>query len=305
MSKVFTSKQFIEKLKWLANDVPNVYHSGKGWSTLNSKGQWQFDCILSIKCILWGFKADKNKFRGGTDYKSNGVRDFPCNAIYEVCTDVSKDFSKLVPGEYLCMKDTKHNHAGIYIGNGKVFEDTTGWGVNRAIISEIDSKGNRYYKGKKNCYWTYHGKLNYIDYSDEPQPTPTPTNKWRYQSRDMKKGYWLPVVYVGSNDYAGNKGNPMDEIRAENIELRAHDYDKKKWLPSVKSFSDCAGNYRHKMDALAARSLDPNVKIRYRVQLVSGRILPWVTGYNINDSKNGYAGNLGEPISCVWIDFLK
>lgn len=26
---VMKSKQFIEKLKWLVNDVPNVYHSGK------------------------------------------------------------------------------------------------------------------------------------------------------------------------------------------------------------------------------------------------------------------------------------
>lgn len=36
---VFKSKQFIDKLKWLVNDVPNVYHSGKGWSTLNSNGK--------------------------------------------------------------------------------------------------------------------------------------------------------------------------------------------------------------------------------------------------------------------------
>lgn len=34
MSKVFTAKQFIEKLKCLVNDVPNIYHSGTGWSTL-------------------------------------------------------------------------------------------------------------------------------------------------------------------------------------------------------------------------------------------------------------------------------
>lgn len=26
---VMKSKQFIEKLKWLVNDVPNVYHSGQ------------------------------------------------------------------------------------------------------------------------------------------------------------------------------------------------------------------------------------------------------------------------------------
>ena len=76
MSKVFTSKEFIDKLKWLANEVPTVYHSGSGWSQLNSNGKWRFDCLVSIKCILWGFKADKNLFRGGTKYASNGVADF-------------------------------------------------------------------------------------------------------------------------------------------------------------------------------------------------------------------------------------
>ena len=62
MSYVFTSSQFIDKLKWLVNSVPNVYHSGTGWSTLKN-GKWQFDCVVSVKSILWGFTADKNKFR--------------------------------------------------------------------------------------------------------------------------------------------------------------------------------------------------------------------------------------------------
>ena len=168
--KVFTSKQFIDKLKWLVNDVPNVYYSGKNWSKLNSAGKWQFDCVLSVKCILWGFKADKKLFRGGTNYGSNGVKDFTCNGALDLCSDVSTDFSHLVPGEYLCMKGTKYNHTGIYLGSGKVFEDTTGWGIKKAMISDIDSKGIRSYKGVRNLKWTYHGKLCYIDYTDQPTP---------------------------------------------------------------------------------------------------------------------------------------
>ena len=167
--KVFTSKQFIEKLKWLTT-IPNVYYSGKNWSKINSKGQWQFDCVLSVKSILWGFKADKNLFRGGTVYKSNGVADFTCNGALDLCSDVSQNFNNLIPGEYLCMKGTKYNHTGIYIGNNKVFEDTTGWGTKKAIISEINNKGERFYNGKRNLKWTYHGKLKYIDYSNEPIP---------------------------------------------------------------------------------------------------------------------------------------
>ena len=169
MGKVFTSKEFIDKLKWLVNDVPNVYHSGKGWSELKN-GKWQFDCVVSVKCLLWGFKADKNKFRGGTVYGSNNVKDFTCNGALDLCSGVSTDFTHLTPGEYLCMKGTKYNHTGIYLGNGKVFEDTTAWNTGKCVISDIDSKGTRSYKGKKCLKWTYHGKLCYIDYSDEPVP---------------------------------------------------------------------------------------------------------------------------------------
>ena len=168
---VFTSKEFIDKLKWLVNDVPNVYHSGKGWSERNSKGQVQFDCVMSVKCILWNFRNDyKINKRGGTVYCSNDVPDFTCNGALNYCSGVSTDFSNLVPGEYLCMKGTKYNHTGIYLGNGKVFEDTTAWGTRKAIISDIDKKGIRSYKGKKSLKWTYHGKLKWIDYSGESQP---------------------------------------------------------------------------------------------------------------------------------------
>lgn len=301
MSKVFTSKQFIERLKWLVNDVPNVYHSGTGWSQKNSKGLWQFDCVLSVKCILWGFKAN-NSFRGGTVYKSNGVPDFPCNAVYEICTDVGKTFDNLVPGEYLCMKDTKYNHTGIYLGNGKVFEDTTGWGANKAIISDIDKKGNRSYKGKTLLKWTYHGKLKYIDYQDQPTPTPTPTIKLYYQGYDLNKKYWLPKVEIGKG-YIGNKGNYLSAFKVQDAYIIGHDYNKKYWLPEVKDNNDYAGNIGNKLDGVAIK-MKSGKKIKYRVYLQNGRVLPWVTGYNTKDSKNGYAGNLGQPISCIEIAYI-
>ena len=163
--KVYTNDEFIKKLRWLTNKVPNVYYSGKNWSKLNSNGKWQFDCVVSIKSILWGFKADKKLLRGGTVYKSNGVADFTCNGALNYCTGVSRDFTNLIPGEYLCMKGTKYNHSGIYLGNGKVFEDTTGWGVKKCVISDISTTGARSLNGKRNLKWTYHGKLKYIDYN--------------------------------------------------------------------------------------------------------------------------------------------
>jgi len=171
MGKVYTSEQFIAKLKWLVNDVPNKYYSGKLWLDYDKNdSKFRMDCVLSVKGILWGFKADKNKNRGGAIYESNDVKDFTCNGALDLCTDVSQDFTHLTAGEYLCMKGTKYNHTGIYIGNGKVFECTTGWGTKKCIISDINSKGERSYKGSKSLRWTYHGKLKYIDYTDQPQP---------------------------------------------------------------------------------------------------------------------------------------
>ncbi len=165
--KVFTSKEFINKLNWLVTSVPNSYHSENGtWCTLHDGKVW-LDCVCSIKGLLWGFKDNYSiNNRGGAVYLSNGVADFGANDGIKYCEYVSRDFSNLTPGEYLCMKGTKYSHAGIYLGNGNVFECTTGWGARKCIISQIDQYGNRYYNGVKSVSWTYHGKLQYIDYSD-------------------------------------------------------------------------------------------------------------------------------------------
>ena len=169
---VFKSTEFIEKLKWLVNDVPNYYHSENGtWCNYNwNNNKFMMDCVVSIKGLLWGFIADKNKAHGGAIYGSNGVADFTANGGIDYCTEVSQNFANLVPGEYLCMKGTQYSHAGIYIGNGKVFECTAGWNVNKCIISDINSKGERIYNGVKGVPWTWHGKLKYIEYAKEPTP---------------------------------------------------------------------------------------------------------------------------------------
>ena len=175
--KIFTSQEFIDKLKWLVNDVPNYYYSGKLWLDYNKdNGKFRMDCLLSVKGLFWNFRALKTD-RGGAVYKSNGVPDFTCNGALDYCTDVSTRFDNLVAGEYVCMKGSKYNHTGVCLVpatesvRGKMFECTTGWGANRCIISEFDIYGNRYYNGKKNvASWKQHGKLQWVDYSQEPKP---------------------------------------------------------------------------------------------------------------------------------------
>ncbi len=217
MSFVFSSDEFINKLRWLTNDVKNVYASGKGiWCTYYNN-RWRMDCVCSIKGILWGFDANIKKKHGGAIYKSNGVADFTCNGALKYCSSVSKDFSNLVPGEYLCMKDTEYNHSGIYLGNGKVFECTTGWGVNRCIISDISNKGIRSYNGKKLLKWTYHGKLNYINYSSNKSyyELACEVIQGKYGNGDTRKkklGSNYRKVQDIVNDIVRYKGNSIVDI---------------------------------------------------------------------------------------------
>lgn len=171
---IYKSDEFIKILKHIT-ELPTVYYSGGNeWSKWNGKS-WNFDCVVSVKSVLWGWNENKKAAHGGAKYKSNGVPDFTCNGGLDYCTNVSKDFTKLIPGEYLCMKDTQYDHVGIYLGDGLVFEVTTAWGVNGATISKIDSKGTRSRNGSVCLKWTYHGKLKWIDYTS---PTPVPTKKW-------------------------------------------------------------------------------------------------------------------------------
>lgn len=194
--KVYSSEKFCEILRHIT-ELPTEYYSGGNlWSTWLDY-RWLFDCVVSIKSVLWGWHEDKNAAHGGADYLSNGVPDFTCDGGLNYCSDVSTDFSNLVPGEYLCMYETPEDHAGVYLGNGKVFECTCGWGVNRCIISDIDQYGNRSLNGIPGLRWTYHGKLNYIDYSTQPQPIPpTPPTPTKYNVGDVVE---INGVYISSD----------------------------------------------------------------------------------------------------------
>lgn len=39
------------------------------------------------------------------------------------------------------------------------------------------------------------------------------------------------------------------------------------------------------------------------MHLLNGDWLPWVTGYNINDNRNGYAGIKGKVIDAIQVEF--
>lgn len=125
--------------------------------------------------------------------------------------------------------------------------------------------------------------------------------KGYYQTYDNVENKFLPKVAIGSKEYAGNIGNTISAFRTEDCEeYKAHDKVKGYWLPPCRTYKEYAGNLPNDIDAIAIKS----DKLKYRVHLKnSNRWLDWVTGYNVSDWKNGYAGNIGESIDAIQIDY--
>ena len=74
-----------------------------------------------------------------------------------------------------------------------------------------------------------------------------------------------------------------------------------KWYSEVKGLSNIAGRSKQAISAIALKV--SRGKIRYRVHLLNGDWLPWVTGYNINDNRNGFAGIKEKVIDAVQVEF--
>jgi len=129
-----------------------------------SSNRFLFDCSgFAYKAIPWGWTGDKNKVNGGATYDAS--TDWSSDMILDHCTDVSTDFTKIVPGELVWMK----GHVGIYIGKDEVVECTPKW-TNGVLIS-VCKNINPNTKAVKSRKWTKHAKLPFIIYNEAPQYT--------------------------------------------------------------------------------------------------------------------------------------
>lgn len=145
-----------------------------------------FDCVNLIKALLWGWNGDKNATYGGAKYNSNGVPDINDDMMIKVCTEVTKDFSTILPGEVVWMQ----GHIGVYVGDGLAVECTPIWkdGVQITAVHNIGTKSG--YNGR---YWTSHGKLPYVTYEAGEAP--------KEQPKEEKGGLALPMLRNGSKGY--------------------------------------------------------------------------------------------------------
>ena len=174
-----------------------------------------------------------------------------------------------------------------------------GWEIDR-VKRHYDYAPNKKYCPHRTMDYGWDRFINMI--SKKMGDQSIPNFEIKYQTWDDIYNRWLPNV-INDKDYAGIFGHDICCIYANankgNVYYKVG-YKGGKWLPEVKNRSDYAGIYNKPIDRFMIKSdID---KLMYRAHLRrQKRWLPWVTGYNQNDSNNGYAGIIGEEIDAIQI----
>lgn len=139
----------------------------------------------------------------------------------------------------------------------------------------------------------YDTRIDPTPFIDSDLPVASESAKLSYQAYDNVKKYWLPNVFMGSSDYAGNLGNAIGGIYLDKYRMRVHDKVKGYWLPWVESRDDYAGNLGNDIDGVQIEG------VTYRVHIKNGSWLPWVN--KVDNTSQGYAGIYGSSIDAIQI----
>lgn len=178
-----------------------------------------------------------------------------------------------------CASDTYHPYAF----NEKVY--------NKLIELCVDiCKRN----GKNKLLW-FNDKSKTLDYSPKADEMVLTVHRW-FDNKSCP-GDWL---YNCLGDLAKQVTEQLGG-RAEKPTLTYRVYADGKWYSEVKGLSNVAGRKKQAISAVAVKVSKGDIK--YRVHLLNGDWLPWVDGYDINDSNNGYAGIKGKVIDAVQVEF--
>lgn len=180
-----------------------------------SSDTFGFDCVCLIKAILWGWCGDASKAYGGAGYNTNGVPDIGADQMIKVCTGVSSSgWANMVPGEVVWTT----GHIGIYIGNGLAVEATPAW-KNKVQITAVANIGTK--AGYNARTWKKHGKLPYVEYTDN-KATVHVTGNASAGSASDEQTIWKFLKGKGLNDYAiaGLMGNLYAEsaLKSNNLQ---------------------------------------------------------------------------------------
>lgn len=181
-------------------------------------------------------------------------------------------------------------------------DGTNGTGNRQGISIEIcysKSGGDRFIKAEQNTVdlivkllkeygWGIKQVTKHQDYNGKYCP---------HRTLDMGWDRFLNMI----REKLGESGNEPEKEPAESrkIDVTYRARANGRWLPEVKNLNDYAGNIGRAITDIAIKVNAG--KVKYRVH-TKGHWLPWVTGYDINDFKNGYAGNK-TPIDGVQVYF--
>lgn len=253
--------------------------------------QTSFHFAVDDKEIVQGIELNRNAFHAG-DGNGKGNRE---GIAIEIC------YSKSGGERWI---KALENAAEL---TAKLLKDY-GWGIDK-VTKHQDYSG-------KHCphrildEYGWDNFLNLVKFKmgttsvSKPAPTPSKPDV-TYQVWDDVKNKWLPNV-KNDEDYAGIFKHDVCAVFANlskgNIIYKVH-YKGGKWLPEVKNRTDYAGLFNKPIDGLMMKT-DTGAKIYYRVHLRrKNKWLSWISGYSEKDSKNGYAGILGQEIDAIQIKF--
>lgn len=109
------------------------------------------------------------------------------------------------------------------------------------------------------------------------------------------------MQYIADEANKINCGSSVPSSNVVNVYYRVKT-QKHGWLPEVKNLEDYAGWENSPITGLAIR-VDKG-SIKYRVHIKGGNWLPYVTGCNINDFNNGFAGDGKNIIDAVEVYYF-
>ena len=177
--------------------------------------------------------------------------------------------------------------------------DGNGKGNREGIAIEIcysRSGGDKFIKAEENAVelivdildrynWGLEKVTKHQDYTAKYCP---------HRTLDMGWDRFIKMIEIKRN------GTPKPVTSEVNVFYRVKT-QKHGWLPEVRNLEDYAGWENSPITDVAIR-VDKGT-IKYRVHNKGGKWLPYVTGYNLNDAINGYAGS-GNVIDAIEVYYF-
>ena len=195
----------------------------------------------------------------------------------------------------MIVQGLEENRNGWHAGDG-----ANGLGNREGIAIEIcysKSGGDKFIKAEENAVdlivdilkrygWGINKVTKHQNYSNKYCP---------HRTLDMGWDRFIKMIETKLNGSAVNSNSA--ENSAVNVFYKVKT-QKHGWLSEVKNLEDYAGYNNSAITSLAVK-VDKG-SIKYRVHVKGGNWLGWITDYNINNGKTGYAGN-GKPIDAIQV----